>query len=170
MASDPSKDSEVGNRTSAVPSAAMRLTGHTVDIGCLGGQGRSSSGGRPSSRVLCDVLEHHAEQYGSPVRLQSRPSRLTPRAAEEPGAVGSARDIRSLALWLEEPPMKLARLGPVGAEIPALVTDTAIYDLRGHTRDIDGTFLVRDGVAEVRAAAEAGALPVLEGAADLRVG
>ena len=66
--------------------------------------------------------------------------------------------------------MKLARLGPVGAEIPALVTDTAIYDLRGHTRDIDDTFLVRGGVAEVRAAAEAGSLPVLEGAADLRVG
>jgi 2,4-didehydro-3-deoxy-L-rhamnonate hydrolase len=66
--------------------------------------------------------------------------------------------------------MKLARLGPVGAEIPALVTDTAIYDLRGLTRDIDGTFLVRDGLAEVRAAAEAGSLPELEGAADLRVG
>ncbi len=66
--------------------------------------------------------------------------------------------------------MKLARLGPVGAEIPALVTDTAIYDLRGLTRDIDGTFLVRDGLAAVRAAAEAGSLPELEGAADLRVG
>ena len=34
--------------------------------------------------------------------------------------------------------MKLARLGPAGAEIPALVTDTATYDLRGLARDIDG--------------------------------
>jgi 2,4-diketo-3-deoxy-L-fuconate hydrolase len=66
--------------------------------------------------------------------------------------------------------MKLARLGPAGAEIPALVTDAATYDLRGLARDIDGGFLGRDGVAEVRAAAEAGSLPVLEGAADLRVG
>ncbi|OLT17621.1 hypothetical protein BJF78_12510 [Pseudonocardia sp. CNS-139] len=66
--------------------------------------------------------------------------------------------------------MKLARLGPVGAEIPALVTDTATYDLRGLTRDLDGAFLARGGIAEVRAAAEAGSLPELADAATLRVG
>jgi 2,4-diketo-3-deoxy-L-fuconate hydrolase len=66
--------------------------------------------------------------------------------------------------------MKLARLGPAGAEIPALVTDTTTYDLRGLTRDIDGGFLARGGVDQVRAAADAGSLPVLDGAADLRIG
>ena len=49
--------------------------------------------------------------------------------------------------------MKLARLGPAGAEIPALVTDAATYDLRGITPDIDGGFLARGGLAEVRSAA-----------------
>ncbi|MHA6620432.1 fumarylacetoacetate hydrolase family protein [Pseudonocardia sp. DLS-67] len=66
--------------------------------------------------------------------------------------------------------MKLARLGPAGAEIPALVTDTATYDLRGLARDIDGGFLVRGGLDDVRAAADAGSLPELSGATDLRVG
>ena len=66
--------------------------------------------------------------------------------------------------------MKLARLGPAGAEIPALVTDTATYDLRVLARDIDGSFLAGGGVGQVRAAAESGSLPELDGAADLRVG
>jgi 2-keto-4-pentenoate hydratase/2-oxohepta-3-ene-1,7-dioic acid hydratase in catechol pathway len=71
---------------------------------------------------------------------------------------------------MKEPPMKIARLGPAGAEIPALVTDAATYDLRGITPDIDGGFLARGGLAEVRSAADAGSLPELAGAADLRVG
>jgi 2,4-didehydro-3-deoxy-L-rhamnonate hydrolase len=71
---------------------------------------------------------------------------------------------------MKEPPMKLARLGPTGAEIPALVTDTATYDLRGLTRDIDPAFLARGGVDEVRSAAEAGSLPELSDAAGLRSG
>jgi 2,4-didehydro-3-deoxy-L-rhamnonate hydrolase len=66
--------------------------------------------------------------------------------------------------------MKLARLGPAGTEIPALVTDTATYDLRGITRDLDAGFLARGGLVDVRKAAEAGSLPELAGAADLRVG
>jgi 2,4-diketo-3-deoxy-L-fuconate hydrolase len=57
--------------------------------------------------------------------------------------------------------MKLARLGPAGAEIPALVTDAATYDLRGVTPDIDGGFLARGGLADVRTAADTGSLPVL---------
>ena len=66
--------------------------------------------------------------------------------------------------------MKLARLGPSGAEIPALVTDSTTYDLRGITRDIDPAFLARGGLAEVRSAAEAGSLPELSDAGGLRVG
>jgi 2,4-diketo-3-deoxy-L-fuconate hydrolase len=71
---------------------------------------------------------------------------------------------------MKEPPMKLARLGPAGAEIPALVTDAATYDLRGITPDIDGGFLARGGLVEVRSAAEAGSLPELADATSLRVG
>jgi 2,4-diketo-3-deoxy-L-fuconate hydrolase len=66
--------------------------------------------------------------------------------------------------------MKLARLGPAGAEIPALVTDNATYDLRGVTTDIDAAFLAGNGIARVRGAADAGSLPELAGAAGLRVG
>ena len=66
--------------------------------------------------------------------------------------------------------MKLARLGPAGAEIPALVTEDVTYDLRGLTRDVDAGFLARGGLADARAAADAGSLPVLDEAADLRVG
>ena len=66
--------------------------------------------------------------------------------------------------------MKLARLGPSGAEIPALVTDSTTYDLRGITPDIDPAFLARGGLAEVRSAAEAGSLPELSDAGGLRVG
>jgi 2-keto-4-pentenoate hydratase/2-oxohepta-3-ene-1,7-dioic acid hydratase in catechol pathway len=66
--------------------------------------------------------------------------------------------------------MKLARLGPVGAEIPALVTGTATYDLRGLTRDVDAGFLARGGLDEVRIALDAGSLPELADAASLRVG
>jgi 2-keto-4-pentenoate hydratase/2-oxohepta-3-ene-1,7-dioic acid hydratase in catechol pathway len=66
--------------------------------------------------------------------------------------------------------VKIARLGPPGAEIPALVTPTAVLDLRPVTADVDGAFLARGGLAEVAAAAGEGALPVLEGADALRVG
>jgi 2,4-didehydro-3-deoxy-L-rhamnonate hydrolase len=71
---------------------------------------------------------------------------------------------------MKEPPMKLARLGPIGAEIPALVTDNATYDLRGVTPDVDAGFLAGGGVARVRSAADAGSLPELPDAAALRVG
>ncbi|MGE3287315.1 MAG: fumarylacetoacetate hydrolase family protein [Pseudonocardia sp.] len=66
--------------------------------------------------------------------------------------------------------MKLARLGPRGHEIPALVTDAAVLDLRAVTPDIDPAFLAADGPARVRAAHEAGSLPELSGAAGLRIG
>ncbi|MCT9819605.1 fumarylacetoacetate hydrolase family protein [Microbacterium sp. W1N] len=66
--------------------------------------------------------------------------------------------------------MTLGRLGPVGHETPVLHHGDAVYDLRGLTADIDGAFLAADGAARARAAADAGDLPLLDGAAQLRVG
>jgi len=64
---------------------------------------------------------------------------------------------------------KFLRLGPVGSEIPAVdAGDGVIRDLRPLTADIDGAFLEADGLRRARAAASG--LPVLDGAADLRVG
>lgn len=43
---------------------------------------------------------------------------------------------------------RLLRLGPVGAERPALETDSGtFYDLSSVTSDIDGAFLASDGIA-----------------------
>ncbi len=66
--------------------------------------------------------------------------------------------------------MKLARLGAAGAEIPAVVTDDGVYDLRNVTTDIDGGFLAGGGAARVRQALDSGRLPPLPDAATLRVG
>ncbi|QAY74387.1 FAA hydrolase family protein [Agromyces protaetiae] len=66
--------------------------------------------------------------------------------------------------------MRFARLGSAGAEIPVLLDGDRTLDLRGVTADIDGAFLAGGGVERVRAALEAGELPELEGAADLRIG
>lgn len=65
--------------------------------------------------------------------------------------------------------MKFAQLGPVGSEVPVLVTDAATYDLRAVTAKIDGAFL-ESGIPEVQRLLTAGELPELEGASDLRVG
>jgi 2,4-didehydro-3-deoxy-L-rhamnonate hydrolase len=62
------------------------------------------------------------------------------------------------------------RLGPVGAEIPALRMGDEIYDLRSLTDDVDGTFLAGDGLARASDAARGGALPLLDGADDMRIG
>lgn len=66
--------------------------------------------------------------------------------------------------------MRFARLGPSGHEIPVVLDpDGTAFDLRPIASDIDGAFLAgRLGAA--REAHAAGALPVLERAADLRVG
>ena len=66
--------------------------------------------------------------------------------------------------------MQLVRLGPLGQERPAVREDGVVYSLDPLTRDIDGAFLAADGVGRVRAALAAGALPVLDGADELRVG
>ncbi|WP_053734926.1 fumarylacetoacetate hydrolase family protein [Nocardia sp. NRRL S-836] len=72
--------------------------------------------------------------------------------------------------------MQLLRLGPVGEERPAVRTgDGTTYDLLpiaseiSAGADIDGAFLANDGVNRVRAALDAGELPVLD-TGGLRVG
>jgi 2-keto-4-pentenoate hydratase/2-oxohepta-3-ene-1,7-dioic acid hydratase in catechol pathway len=70
----------------------------------------------------------------------------------------------------EEPSVQLLRLGAPGSERPAVRTDEGVvHDLRPVTPDIDGAFLASDGLARVRAALNAGGLPVLEHS-DERVG
>ncbi|MFG1805919.1 fumarylacetoacetate hydrolase family protein [Streptomyces sp. NPDC049040] len=66
--------------------------------------------------------------------------------------------------------MKLLRVGPAGAERPALLDhDGVLRDLGGVVADIDGTLLADAGaMARIAAAAADGSLPALE--AGLRVG
>jgi len=71
--------------------------------------------------------------------------------------------------------MKIMRLGESGREQPAvlesLMDGTGRYfSLLPLTADVDGEFLASGGLDKVRKALEAGELPVLEGAAELRVG
>ena len=65
--------------------------------------------------------------------------------------------------------MELLRLGDPGREIPAARDAGTVHDLRPLTPDLDGSFW-DGGVARVRAALDAGTLPVLEGADRMRVG
>ena len=66
--------------------------------------------------------------------------------------------------------MKLARLGPLGHEIPVLIDGDRHLDLRGIVTDLDGAHLASAVLDDIAAARDAGTLPVLEGASDLRVG
>ena len=66
--------------------------------------------------------------------------------------------------------MKFARLGPLGHEIPALLHDGKIFDLRSETSDIDGGFLERFDPASVLRAFEAGSFAELADAESMRVG
>jgi len=65
--------------------------------------------------------------------------------------------------------MRLARIGPAGAERPVLVTDETTYDLSGLTADIDGEFLASGGLEQVAAALADGSLPAVDIAGE-RVG
>lgn len=65
--------------------------------------------------------------------------------------------------------MTLGRLGDPGSEIPVIRHDGRFLDLRPLTADIDGAFLSSGGVERAVAAAAAGELPELAGAAELRV-
>src|SRR5262245_28719536 len=63
------------------------------------------------------------------------------------------------------------RLGERGAERPAVRDDSGIvFDLAPITDAIDAEFLAGDGVTRARRALEAGTLPELVGADQLRVG
>ena len=66
--------------------------------------------------------------------------------------------------------MHFLRLGEFRREIPAVFSAGTTYDLRGLTKDIDGTFLANDGIARTPEALAAGSLPALPGAESLRVG
>lgn len=71
--------------------------------------------------------------------------------------------------------MKIARLGPIGQEIPvvlALDTDGVeqFFDARPVTSVIDGDFLAGGGIAALGTALAAGELPILAGADSLRIG
>ncbi|GAA5189999.1 fumarylacetoacetate hydrolase family protein [Rugosimonospora acidiphila] len=58
--------------------------------------------------------------------------------------------------------MKLVRVGPAGAERPAVLDgDGRYYDISPVTTDIDGAFLAGDGVERVRAALAGGSLTEL---------
>lgn len=66
--------------------------------------------------------------------------------------------------------MKLARLGDPGHEIPVLLVDDSTFDLRSVVHDIDAEAVCPEGLARIRAAADADALPVLKGSDALRIG
>jgi 2,4-didehydro-3-deoxy-L-rhamnonate hydrolase len=66
--------------------------------------------------------------------------------------------------------MRLARLGPIGEEIPVVLDGDRVLDLRPVTSDVDGAFLADDGIGRARSALAAGTLRELAGAAQLRTG
>ena len=66
--------------------------------------------------------------------------------------------------------MKFARLGAVGSERPALLSDGSYFDISEFTTEIDGEFLASDRVEAVRAAASAGTLPLLNVTGSERIG
>ena len=66
--------------------------------------------------------------------------------------------------------MRLGRLGPIGAEVPVVWQDDVAHDLRSVAPDIDAAFWTDGRLAEVQRRLDAGDLPVLEGAAGMRVG
>ena len=66
--------------------------------------------------------------------------------------------------------MKLARFGARGQEVPVVITEDAVRDLRGLTPDLDPAFFAGDGLVRARQALADGSLPELAGAGGLRVG
>ncbi|KAM9863191.1 fumarylacetoacetate hydrolase family protein [Leucobacter sp. BZR 635] len=65
--------------------------------------------------------------------------------------------------------MKFAQLGPVGEEIPVVYDGERALDLRGLTAAIDGAFL-ESQLPEAQRLLDAGELPELAGAAEMRIG
>ncbi|MCB0909641.1 MAG: fumarylacetoacetate hydrolase family protein [Nocardioidaceae bacterium] len=66
--------------------------------------------------------------------------------------------------------MRLARLGPVGGEMPVVVVGDDMLSLASVTEDLDGAFWSSDGPDRVAAALGRGDLPVVDGADRLRIG
>jgi 2-keto-4-pentenoate hydratase/2-oxohepta-3-ene-1,7-dioic acid hydratase in catechol pathway len=68
--------------------------------------------------------------------------------------------------------MRLARLGPLGAEIPTVVVDGVHHDLRPllHGGDLDAAFFAGGGLDRVARAVADGTLETLAGADGMRVG
>lgn len=66
--------------------------------------------------------------------------------------------------------MELLRLGPIGHEIPAVLSESVYYDLRPLTEDIDGRFFASNGIAAVSEALAAGRLTRLDDAEGMRIG
>ncbi|GGE98849.1 fumarylacetoacetate hydrolase family protein [Mycetocola zhadangensis] len=66
--------------------------------------------------------------------------------------------------------MKFARLGPIGAETPAVLSEGNYFDLSSLTADIDGDFLASSPSDAVARALEVGSLPQISNASELRIG
>lgn len=66
--------------------------------------------------------------------------------------------------------MELRRLGPLGAEKPALVSEGVTYRLESLADDITGAFLSGGGIEKAAAALAAGDLPVWKDAESERIG
>ncbi|TDD22306.1 FAA hydrolase family protein [Kribbella turkmenica] len=66
--------------------------------------------------------------------------------------------------------MKFARLGPVGHEVPVVVTADGVRSIAGLTTDLDAEFWESAGPDRVAAALAAGELPLVDDSGDLRIG
>ncbi|MGP1682518.1 MAG: hypothetical protein ACTS8S_09360, partial [Giesbergeria sp.] len=66
--------------------------------------------------------------------------------------------------------MQFLRLGAIGQEVPVARVQEQYFDLRPLTHDIDGAFWSAGGPTRVAAALGRGELPLLVGAAQMRVG
>lgn len=66
--------------------------------------------------------------------------------------------------------MKFARLGNPGSEVPVVLDGDRYLDVSSIVTDLDGAAFENGAVDAIRAAVDAGTLPELAGAADLRVG
>ena len=66
--------------------------------------------------------------------------------------------------------MRLGRVGAAGEEVPVVVTDEGLLDLRPVTDDITPEFLEADGIARIRQALEDGTLETVDAPADVRWG
>jgi 2,4-diketo-3-deoxy-L-fuconate hydrolase len=74
------------------------------------------------------------------------------------------------AATTEDPEMKFARLGTLGAEVPVVLAHGSAFDLTTITTDIDAEFLSSGGIGRAADALAAGKLEEITDAASLRIG